>query len=490
MPEGVIYLLIVLGILYLLIKLIASPRSSSNDYYSDPSIQKSENEATETNIETETSKVPVENKVTQMNKVPRMYSKHVGEKEYTKKEILDILSSDENFRNFLNSTIKSGIREYKSSIQRHTVCWHCHRPLSSNTNKVCDTCGWLVCNRCGSCNPRCSRTENKEMNSRFSYYYTNRRKIFNYMSNNIDIVFNKITLSQAVYGKALLEYIYQNEHEVFGIYKPEYDSEGFDQHGYDRNGYDREGFNRKGYNRTGFNKYGYNMYGYDLFGYNQYGYNKRGYDKEGYDQKGFDVHGYDRNGLNKEGYDKEGYDKAGYDSKGFDRYGTHKNGTLYDDNGFNKEGYDREKYDRRGYNTLGYNRNGFDIAGYDITGFDIDGFDINGYDKEGYDKKGFNINGYNRNGFDKTGYDKDKYNEYGYNDDGFTKDGVHNDWIGVKVEHISCGKGRIFGFYNSDGQKYFVVRYDSTLKKDGKFLFSESVLSILKFVDFTPNFNE
>lgn len=127
---------------------------------------------------------------------------------------------------------------------------------------------------------------------------------------------------------------------------------------------------------------------------------------------------------------------------------------------------------------------------YDAEGYDENGFDRNGYDREGYDKKGFNADGYNRGGFDINGYDKDGYNEYGFNDDGFTKDGMYDERIGARVEHISCGAGRIIGFYEKDGKKHFAVKYDNPSQKNGKFLFAEKVLNIVKFIDFTPNFDE
>ena len=127
---------------------------------------------------------------------------------------------------------------------------------------------------------------------------------------------------------------------------------------------------------------------------------------------------------------------------------------------------------------------------YDAEGYDENGFDRNGYDREGYDKKGFNADGYNRGGFDINGYDKDGYNEYGFNDDGFTKDGMYDERIGARVEHISCGAGRIIGFYEKDGKKHFAVKYDNPIQKNGKFLFAEKVLNIVKFIDITPNFDD
>lgn len=130
-----------------------------------------------------------------------------------------------------------------------------------------------------------------------------------------------------------------------------------------------------------------------------------------------------------------------------------------------------------------------DIAEF-IDKHDANGFDRNGYDREGYDKKGFNADGYNRGGFDINGYDKDGYNEYGFNDDGFTKDGMYDERIGARVEHISCGAGRIIGFYEIDGKKHFAVRYDKANQKNGKFLFAEKVLNIVKFIDFVPNFDQ
>lgn len=127
---------------------------------------------------------------------------------------------------------------------------------------------------------------------------------------------------------------------------------------------------------------------------------------------------------------------------------------------------------------------------YDAEGYDENGFDRNGYDREGYDKKGFNADGYNRGGFDINGYDKDGYNEYGFNDDGFTKDGMYDERIGARVEHISCGAGRIIGFCEKDGKKHFAVKYDNPSQKNGKFLFAEKVLNIVKFIDITPNFDD
>ena len=138
----------------------------------------------------------------------------------------------------------------------------------------------------------------------------------------------------------------------------------------------------------------------------------------------------------------------------------------------------------------GFFGNNYEYLVIDEEGYDQNGFDENGYDRDGYDKKGFNSEGYNREGFNIMGYDKDGYNEYGFNDDGFTRDGHHDERIGTRVEHISCGTGRIIGFYEQDGQKRFAVKYDKENQKDGKFLFSDKVLKIIKFIDFTPHFDE
>ena len=48
----------------------------------------------------------------------------------------------------------------------------------------------------------------------------------------------------------------------------------------------------------------------------------------------------------------------------------------------------------------------------------------------------------------------------------------------------------MIGFYEKEGKKHFAVRYDKPNQKDGKFLFAEKVLNIVKFIDFTPNFDE
>ena len=37
------------------------------------------------------------------------------------------------------------------------VCWRCHSSINSNVNKRCNKCGWYICNKCGACDPQCSR---------------------------------------------------------------------------------------------------------------------------------------------------------------------------------------------------------------------------------------------------------------------------------------------------------------------------------------------
>lgn len=137
-----------------------------------------------------------------------------------------------------------------------------------------------------------------------------------------------------------------------------------------------------------------------------------------------------------------------------------------------------------------FSGNDYEYLVIDEEGYDQYGFDENGYDRDGYDKKGFNSAGYNREGFNSSGYDKDGYNEYGFNDDGYTREGFYDERIGAKIEHVSSGSGRIIGFYEKEGKKHFAVRYDKPNQKDGKFLFAEKVLNIVKFIDFTPNFDE
>lgn len=37
-------------------------------------------------------------------------------------------------------------------------CWHCDSTIDSNYCQQCSECGWYICNKCGKCNPDCSRT--------------------------------------------------------------------------------------------------------------------------------------------------------------------------------------------------------------------------------------------------------------------------------------------------------------------------------------------
>ena len=134
------------------------------------------------------------------------------------------------------------------------------------------------------------------------------------------------------------------------------------------------------------------------------------------------------------------------------------------------------------------NKHDYVIRSTDLFGGYLYSYPI--YDAEGYDENGFDRNGYDRAGYDKKGFNADGYNEYGFNDDGFTKDGMYDERIGARVEHISCGAGRIIGFYEKDGKKHFAVKYDNPSQKNGKFLFAEKVLNIVKFIDFTPNFDD
>lgn len=46
------------------------------------------------------------------------------------------------------------IRHYRYS--RVTHCFRCASGITSEANNECGSCGWLICNRCGSCSPGCS----------------------------------------------------------------------------------------------------------------------------------------------------------------------------------------------------------------------------------------------------------------------------------------------------------------------------------------------
>lgn len=39
---------------------------------------------------------------------------------------------------------------------RETVCHRCRADLSEATHERCRSCGWLRCDECGACSPRCS----------------------------------------------------------------------------------------------------------------------------------------------------------------------------------------------------------------------------------------------------------------------------------------------------------------------------------------------
>jgi hypothetical protein len=34
---------------------------------------------------------------------------------------------------------------------RRTHCWRCKVNLSSRLEKICEECGWMICNECGAC---------------------------------------------------------------------------------------------------------------------------------------------------------------------------------------------------------------------------------------------------------------------------------------------------------------------------------------------------
>jgi hypothetical protein len=34
---------------------------------------------------------------------------------------------------------------------RRTHCWRCSVNLSSRLEKICEECGWMICNECGAC---------------------------------------------------------------------------------------------------------------------------------------------------------------------------------------------------------------------------------------------------------------------------------------------------------------------------------------------------
>lgn len=45
---------------------------------------------------------------------------------------------------------------------RETGCWRCRRMLSSNYQKSCPICGWLICPDCLSCSPKCKHKQAQE----------------------------------------------------------------------------------------------------------------------------------------------------------------------------------------------------------------------------------------------------------------------------------------------------------------------------------------
>ena len=413
-----------------------------------------------------------------------------------RREISAIFDTDENFSSFLNKLFNECTNPKKETRTRRTGCWNCRRTLNSEIHLKCPMCGWLIC-ACGSCSRNCLRTELLSKKSHYDYYVLHRNVIFNYIKANFKNYNDEIgiiNLSSELHDRLLLIYICTNEKIIFNL-----NEKGFDLDGYNLDGYDNEGYNKLGYNKDGYDKEGYDIKGYDFHGFNREGKNKLGYGKDGYNDEGFDIKGFDRDGYNLEGkdrcgYGKDGYNDEGFDRKGFDRKGYDRNG--YNKKGYNKSGYDREGYDIKGFNKYGFDRKGFDSSGYNSAGYDKEGYDKEGYDKEGFDRQGIDIHGYskegydkdgyNRQGYNKEGYDKEGFNKYGWNKNGFNKKQQYCELIGKEVKHISCGKGVVLDFYSTEDADRFVVEYKN--KSQGKFVFTEKVLKILDFGDFSPNF--
>lgn len=413
-----------------------------------------------------------------------------------RREISAIFDTDENFSSFLNNLFDECTNPRKETRIRRTVCWHCHRSLNSETHQKCPMCGWLICS-CGSCSQKCLRTELLSKKSHHAYYVAHRNIIFNYIITNFENYGDEtgiIDLSSQLHDRLLLIYICTNEKNIFNL-----DDKGYDSKGYNLYGYDRDGYNIEGKNQFGFRKDGYNDEGYDCYGFNREGKNKLGYGRDGYNDEGYNAQGFARDGYNQEGkdcfgYGRDGYNAEGFDRKGFDRKGYDRNG--YDKNGYNELGYDKAGYDIKGFNKYGFDRKGFDLSGYNREGYNEKGYDKEGYDKDGYDKQGidihgyskegYNKDGYNKTGYDKEGYDKDGFNKFGWNKNGFNKKQQYCELIGKEVVHISCGKGIVVDFYSTEDTNRFIVEYKN--KSSGKFIFTEKVLKILDFGDFSPNF--
>ncbi|MBQ5890757.1 MAG: hypothetical protein IIW73_07390 [Clostridia bacterium] len=374
-------------------------------------------------------------------------------KPIARKELFEVLSSDDKFACFLKDTYKRYTTPMKSRIERRTGCWSCKSVLSTKTHLVCPICGWIICD-CGKCSrgSECHRSWFVKNKNHIKFFIDNRNQILNYFANNFIQISKDIGSSDEITDLSILNYIFLNHSIIFAGY---YDRDGYDIYGYNKDGYDRQGKDKCGFFKDGYNDAGYNRLGYNREGYDKYGYNKQGYDASGYNRLGYNREGYDKYGYNKQGYDKEGFDKNGYNVEGYNR------------NGFDKYGYNKEGYDGEGYNKKGYNK---------------DGYDCRGLDNEGYNKEGFNAKG-----FDREGYSKRGNNKYGWNKSGYHKDGRYCEIIGKKVIHISCGEGTVVDFYREEDTSHFVVEYKN--KSTGKFIYSKKVLAILDFGDYAPKFD-
>lgn len=384
-------------------------------------------------------------------------------KPIARKELFEVLSSDDKFACFLKDTYKRYTTPMNSRRERRTICWSCKSALSTKTHLVCPICGWIICD-CGKCSrySGCHRSWFVKNKNYIKFFIDNRNQILNYFANNFIQISKDIGSSDEITDLSILNYIFLNHSIIFEGY---YDRDGYDIYGYDKNGYDKEG--------------------YDLYGENEVGYSRNDYDSEGYDASGYNKDGYDRQGKDKCGFFKDGYNDAGYNRQGYNRKG-------YDKYGYNKQGYDKEGFDKNGYNVEGYNRNGFDKYGYNKEGYDGEGYNKKGYNKDGYDCRGLDNEGYNKEGFNAQGFDREGYsrrgnNKYGWNKSGYHKDGRYCEIIGKKVIHISCGEGTVVDFYREEDTSRFVVEYKN--KSTGKFIYSKKVLAILDFGDYAPKFD-